>query len=154
MHDETESKPRIVTPGQGKVLHAFGDEITLLLGGAQTGGAFSMFHNKTPPGGGPPPHSHQREDEWFYPLEGDVEFFKDGCWEPAPVGSAVYMPRKSVHTFRNVGDVPLRMLIQVTPAGFEAFFEACAVEFGRPGEPSMARIGEIFEEYGLKFEQA
>jgi quercetin dioxygenase-like cupin family protein len=152
MNDAAKPEARVVAPGQGKVLRAFGDEMTVLLDGAATGGAFAMLHNVTPPGGGPPPHSHQREDEWFYPLEGRVEFLKDGRWQEVPVGSAVYMPRNSVHTFRNVGDGPLRMLIQVTPSGFELFFEACADEFAKPDGPSMERIREIFDEYGLRFE--
>ena len=70
-----------------------------------------------------------------------------GRWQEAEVGSVVYMPRTSVHTFRNVGDGPLRMLIQLTPSGFELFFEACAVEFAKPGGPSMERIEAIFEEF-------
>jgi uncharacterized cupin superfamily protein len=28
----------------------------------------------TPPGGGPGPHYHEREDEWFYIIEGRVSF--------------------------------------------------------------------------------
>jgi quercetin dioxygenase-like cupin family protein len=147
------AKGRYVAPDQGKVMRAFGDEMTLLLDGEATGGAFAMMHNVTPPGGGPPPHSHEREDEWFYPLEGRVEFLIDGKWEEVPAGSAVYMPRNSVHTFRNVGDVPLKMLIQVTPSGFEKFFADCSEEFAKPAGPSMERIGEIFAAYGLRFEE-
>lgn len=141
-----------ITPaGAGKVLHAFGDEVTVLLSGADTGGRLAMCLDVTPPQGGPPPHYHLREDEWFFPLEGEVEFFVDGAWRPVAVGSAVFVPRGTVHTFRNSGTAPLKMLVQTTPAGFETFFERCAREFDRPGPPDMERILEISAEHGIHF---
>ena len=101
----------VVPPSGGKVIRAFGDEITVHLGGGETGGKYTMFTDVTPPGGGPPPHRHLNEDEWFYVLEGRAEFFKDGVWTEAPVGTAAFMPRGVVHSFRNPGDKPLRMLV-------------------------------------------
>ena len=43
------------------------------------GGQLTMWTEATPPGGGPPPHYHLNEDEWFFALEGRVEFFKDNA---------------------------------------------------------------------------
>ena len=100
---------------------------------------------------GRPPHYHLHEDEWFFPLEGRVEFFKDGAWSEVPLGTAVLMPRNVVHTFRNVGDTPLRMLIQTTPSGFEDFFEACAAEFAGSSPPEMERIVAISAGYGIHY---
>src|SRR5438552_722863 len=84
--------PTIILPGQGRVIRAFGDEITVHLDGKQTGGNFTMFTAVTPPGGGPPPHYHKLEDEWFLVLEGRASFFRDGKWEEVPPGTAVFMP--------------------------------------------------------------
>lgn len=141
----------VVPPGAGQVVRAFGDEMLVHLDGAQTGGAFAMFTLTTPPGGGPPLHHHDNEDEWFYPLEGRVEFFRDGAWSEVPMGTVVFMPRGVVHTFRNPGPAPLRMLIHTSPAGFERFFARCAAEFDKPGEPEMARIVQIAAEHGIHF---
>src|SRR5687768_3666424 len=93
--------PCITTPGSGKALSALGDEVTVLLSGEQTGGAFTMVQVVTPPGGGPPPHWHTKEDEWFLIQEGCVEFWTDGIWKEVPAGTAAFLPRGSKHTYRN-----------------------------------------------------
>lgn len=141
----------VVLPTEGKRLHAFGEEVTVCLGGEETGGKFTSFVEVTPPGGGPPPHYHEKEDEWFFPLDGRVEFFLDGTWKEVPIGTVVFAPRDTVHTFRNPGDKPLRMLIHTVPSGFEIFFERCANEFAKPGAPDMERIAAIAAAHGIHF---
>lgn len=138
-------------PGQGRVLRAFGDEITVLLTGEQTGGSLAMGIAVTPPGGGPPPHCHLNEDEWFVVQEGRVSFFLAGQWQEVPTGTVVFLPRTVVHTFKNVGDNPCRMLVAVSPAGFERFFARCADEFAKPAGPDMQRIVQIATEHGIQF---
>ena len=141
----------VALPGDAKVLRAFGEEVRIHLGGAQTDGRLTVWTETTPPGGGPPPHYHTNEDEWFIPQEGRAEFFLDGAWREVAPGTAVYVPRGVPHTFRNAGDTPLTMLIQTAPSGFEVFFERCAAEFAKPGEPDMDRILAIGEEHGIHF---
>jgi len=146
------NKPTLIaSPKADQVLHAFGDQVSILLGGAETAGKFTLFLDVTPPGSGPPPHYHENEDEMFYPLEGQVEFFINGAWQEVAVGTAVFVPRGTVHTFRNSGDVPLKMLIQTNPSGFEIFFDRCAKEFAKPGTPDMERIVEISAEHGIHY---
>ena len=140
-----------IRPNEARVLRAFGEEVTIYLGGAETGGQFTSFVEITPPGGGPPPHYHKNEDEWFFPLEGRVEFLLDGTWNEVPMATSVFVPRGTVHTFRNPGELPLKMLIHTSPAGFETFFERCAEEFAKPGPPDMDRIVGISAEHGIHF---
>ncbi|MHA3773911.1 cupin domain-containing protein [Verrucomicrobiota bacterium sgz303538] len=143
--------PCIVPPAAGTVIRAFGEEVTILLGGKDTDGQFTMWTEVTPPGGGPPPHYHLNEDEWFFPMEGRVEFFKDNSWTEVPMGTAVFMPKGVAHAFRNPGEKPLKMLIHSTPSGFETFFARCAEEFTKSSPPDMARIIEISAEHGIHF---
>lgn len=110
-----------------------------------------MWTNVTPPGGGPPPHYHLNEDEWFFPLEGRPEFFLDGKWTQVPLGTAVYAPVGSIHSFRNAGDETMRMLIQTAPGGFENFFDRCAAVFAGGGELDMDRIVTISAEFGIHY---
>ena len=102
---------------------------------------------------GPPQHYHLNEDETFHVLEGRVAFFLNGEWREIGPGGAAFMPRGVVHTFKNVGDQPSRMLLTTMPSGFEEFFARCAAEFARPGGPDMARIIEIGVEHGIHFLQ-
>jgi len=57
------AQPFIIQSGGGTQLRAFGDVLTVLLGGDQTRGALTVMLDVTPPRGGPPFHVHSREDE-------------------------------------------------------------------------------------------
>lgn len=131
-------------------LFAFGEQVQILLSGAETGGRFTMWIETTPPGGGPPPHYHDYEDEWFYVLEGSAEFLLES-WTKVGPGGAIYIPKGTVHAFRNAGDIPLKMLLHTSPSGFETFFASCAEEFARSSGPDMGRIVAIAAEYGIHF---
>ena len=144
-------KPTITKPAKASVLHAFGDEVTILLGSKETGGAFTMFTDVTPPNGGPPPHWHDNEDEWFFVLEGTVSFFVNGEWTDAHPGDAVLAPRGQVHTFKNNTSQPTKLLIHTSPGGFEKFFSEAAEEFAKPGGPDMQRAVQIAEAHGIHF---
>src|ERR1700712_2253537 len=49
-----------------------GDTYTILVGGKDTNGAYTLIDMHVPAGGGPPPHRHDFE-EMFAVLEGSVE---------------------------------------------------------------------------------
>lgn len=148
-----QSPPPLVfrTPDDNVTIDAFGDQMILHLSAKDTAGRFSMWTNISPPGGGPPPHYHENEDEWFWPISGDAEFLADGQWTLVPAGTAVYAPRRSVHSFRNPNSEPLEMLIQTIPGGFDEFFVECAAEFKGDGPPNMESIIEISARYGIYF---
>ena len=138
-------------PTSAPVLRAFGQEMTVLLSGEQTGGQFTLLLDVAPPGLGSPPHYHEREDEWFYVLAGRAAFWQEGTWQEFPVGSAVFAPRNVVHGFKNVGDTPLRLLITLTPSGFEKWFARCAAEFAGSDSADMERIAAVAAEHGMYF---
>jgi quercetin dioxygenase-like cupin family protein len=138
----------LVRANEGRTLHAFGHAVVVLLNGKQTGEKFTAFLNITPPGGGPGPHYHDREDEWFYIVEGRVSFFINGTWTDVFPGDCIYSPRGLVHGFKNNTDQPIRVFINIAPAGFERFFSEVAEEWAQP-EPDTSRITAIAEKYGL-----
>jgi quercetin dioxygenase-like cupin family protein len=153
---DVQTNPPISLPGssllaranEGRRLQAFGDTLVILLDGKQTGETFTAFLYISPPGAGPGPHYHEREDEWFYVVEGQVSFLLNGTWTDLFPGDCAYAPRGSVHAFKNNTDQPIRMLINATPAGFERFFTEVAEEWEKT-EPDTSRIATIAEKYGL-----
>ena len=100
--------------------------MVILLDGKQTDEKFTAFLNISPPGGGPGPHYHEREDEWFYIVEGRVSCLINGTWTELSPGDCVYSPRGQVHAFKNITDQPIRVFINIAPAGFEQFFAEAA----------------------------
>jgi quercetin dioxygenase-like cupin family protein len=57
-----------------------------------------------------PPHSHP-EDEIFFVLEGNAEFYLNGRTRSAGPLTSFYCPPNSEHGIRNVGDTVLKYLV-------------------------------------------
>ena len=108
--------------GMPEVYSVVGDRYTYIVTGAQTAGACFMFEAWVPPGNGSPPHVHSREDEAFYVVEGEFEFFVAGETIRLVSGEFLFGPRGIPHNFRNIGSTPGKLIITVTPAGLEDFF--------------------------------
>ena len=97
-------------PDGGDSVWLVGDRITVKLTSEETGGVYSVAEEISPPQGGPPPHTHSQVEETLYVLEGEVEFLLGEDTIPAGAGSCVYVPRGALHTFKNVGTSPSRVL--------------------------------------------
>jgi mannose-6-phosphate isomerase-like protein (cupin superfamily) len=76
---------------------------------------------KPTPVRGTPPHRHSRENESFYVLEGAIEFQLDERTVTATAGTFLHSPQGQLHRFTNITTTPAKILIWVTPAGFEKF---------------------------------
>jgi quercetin dioxygenase-like cupin family protein len=98
-----------------------GDTYTILIGGGDTNGTYTLIDMHVPPGGGPPPHRHDFE-EMFSVLEGEIEVTFRGETLAARTGETINVPANSPHAFRNVGDRPARLLCLCAPAGQDEFF--------------------------------
>jgi quercetin dioxygenase-like cupin family protein len=149
---------KYVPAGSGPAYWGPGDKITFLITGAETGGALFLAEVLVPPGGGNPPHIHQFEDEAFHLLEGTLTVQVGGKTLQASAGDFVYLPRGIVHCFQNAGNVDVKFLVFVTPAGLEKFFEEsfypAADGFSAPPpitEALMARLGAAAARHGLTF---
>jgi quercetin 2,3-dioxygenase len=119
-------KPLIVVPGsvprysgqQGREA----DITELLATSAQTGGKLGIFRQTIAPGSGPPTHLHQMEIEFVYVVSGQFKFKVDDRVVSVPVGTFIFAPPNTAHTFKNVGADPGVLLFGVTPGGFEKMF--------------------------------
>ena len=114
----------VLNKGEGTSFWVLGDLYTFKATGEQTNGGFTVIDQVIQPGGGPPPHVHGREDEAFYVLEGKFSFLSGEIQTEAVAGSFVYIPKGTLHTFKNIGVQPGRLLVTITPAGLEEFFYA------------------------------
>ena len=114
----------LLNQGQGQAYWVLGDLYTFKATGKQTSNAFTVIDQVIQPLGGPPPHIHHREDEAFYVLEGKFSFMSGNEERVLETGGFAYIPKGTMHTFKNVGQQPGRLLVTITPAGLEEFFYA------------------------------
>ena len=114
--------------GDGERLWIVGDTMTLKATAESSGGRLTLLENLTAPGGGPPPHVHAREYECFFVIDGAFEIRIGDEVHALQAGGFAYVPRGTVHNFRNTADTPSRVLVGFTPGGMDGFFRAS----GRP----------------------
>src|ERR1019366_7597016 len=81
-----------------RALNIVGEQVAVLVSGAQTG-SYEIFHQAGPEGSGPPPHSHPW-DEAFYVIGGEIAFGVDDRELVARPGTLVHLPAGTTHWFR------------------------------------------------------
>jgi mannose-6-phosphate isomerase-like protein (cupin superfamily) len=143
------NKNIIVPPGEGTTLNVLGATYTIKVPGAETDGAFSLTEALAPPQSSVPLHIHTREDESLYILEGTLEIRCGDHTFNAPQGTVVVLPRNVPHAYRNPGSVPTRVLVTVTPAGFEGFLEE-AGKLPDDQPPDLKKLAAVGRKYGLE----
>ncbi len=143
-------------PGGGLALWVLGSLYTFKARGRETNGAYAIVEATVFAGQGPPPHIHHAEDECFYVLEGEFSFrYDDQTLEGGP-GMFLRVPRGVLHTFRNIGDSPARVLLIVSPAGLDEFWEAVGLPAGdgvtppTPALGAMERVRALAPQYHLE----
>jgi quercetin dioxygenase-like cupin family protein len=153
----TPSTTGYATPaGEGERIWIVGDTMTLTATAESTGGNLTFLENVTAPGGGPPPHVHSGEDEFFYVLDGIFEIRIGDDVHALTAGGFAFVPRGTVHNFRNTAETPSRILVGFTPGGMDGFFRESgrpAVDDGPPpplDEEEIARTMVAAEKYGVQ----
>jgi quercetin dioxygenase-like cupin family protein len=115
-------KPIIRPKGTAPAVWGPGDIYNLLVTGEESRDALFQFEATVPSGGGPPPHIHNQEDESFYVVGGYLEILVGESTYQAGPGDFVFVPRGTVHGFKNVGAETALQLVTFVPAGMEKYF--------------------------------
>src|SRR5215469_16185489 len=103
-----------------------GQLMTFLAAAEDTQGKFALIDAVARRDNDPPPHIHRREEETFCVLEGEMTFSVGGQTIKATPGTMVCLPRDVAHSFV-IDSEQVRMLILLTPAGFEGWFKEFSV---------------------------
>jgi quercetin dioxygenase-like cupin family protein len=130
--------------------------LTWLAEGKDTNGRYAVAEVVIPKGiGEPPPHTHTREDESYYVLEGEFAFRIGGETLEAGPGDYVWLPRGVEHGFE-LKTEQAKALITMTPADLEHFFKRLSEPAPRatlpppPEEPpDFGKVAALMGEYGV-----
>jgi quercetin dioxygenase-like cupin family protein len=144
-----EIKKLLIGPDEGAQLPILG--ITHKVTAESFGAAFTVIEASIPPGDMIPPHTHAREDECAFVLEGELTFDIGGEIIVAPAGSFVVKPRGVYHAFCNTGTEAARCLEIHTPGEFENYYDEYEqiVKSEMDDDERLRARTELGERYGV-----
>ena len=110
--------------------------VKIIASSEDTNGASAVMELTELPGYKTAWHRHKDMDEAYYVLEGIWTVRIGDRTLEFPAGSYVLIPRGTAHGQGNFSRVPVRLLLTVTPGGFERFFRdrVDLFEKTRPGD--------------------
>jgi quercetin dioxygenase-like cupin family protein len=141
---QEQDKPGVIALKSGKPAGLAYDAgtIRILASSEDTRGAWSLVELKQMPGYHTNFHRHNHTDEAFYVLEGVLTVKMPEGTSDYPAGSYVLIPRGTPHAQGNRGKVPVRVLLTMTPGGFEQSFldRVSLFKTVKPGDPDFRRM--------------
>jgi mannose-6-phosphate isomerase-like protein (cupin superfamily) len=125
-HQGSTTRPNALVPAivvyktgtRTDLLYDFG-KARFLVDSVDTHGAWSLVEITELPGYKTLLHRHNNWDESFYVLEGTLTAKVADSIYTMPAGSYVLIPRGTPHGQANFGTVPVKLLLTITPSGFE-----------------------------------
>lgn len=125
--------------------------LKVLLSGKDTAGTHAVFEDIVAPGVGPGRHIHRDQDETFFFMEGEYDVEIGGVLHHMKPGDVGFVPRGTVHAFKNVGQSLGKLRYIFSPAlvveeMFRSFYDA-----QQKGALDLDRMSEIADAHGQSF---
>ena len=126
------SAPVLNTEGTGEFIEfGNGSRAEIAIGAPQSGGDYAVVRYHVASGDEPPMHTHTREDELVFVLDGKITAFIGDSRVDVGPGAFAALPRGVPHTIRVHGEAAT-LLLTLVPAGIERFFVPSSDEDGDP----------------------
>ena len=123
--------------------------IRYILDGSATN-SIGLFELTVPPGSNvPPPHSHSRNEECVYVLDGRLRYTVGSTSRDLAPGQCMHTPKGTVHAFSNPFTSVARALIVQSPDIGEQYFRDIATVTNASGPPDKAALVAVMSKYGL-----
>jgi mannose-6-phosphate isomerase-like protein (cupin superfamily) len=140
---------------QAAVFLAAGEGRSVSLGGTTVGFKVESSHASgasfqewvAAPGFDTGLHVHERLEESWYILEGELEFRAGDESFNARTGATVFVPARVPHAFANRTDSPAKFLLIVSPPTHDRYFDELADILAADGPPDGAAIGALRKRY-------
>jgi len=134
---------------QPEAIKVGGLTINYLIDGTASGG-MGVFELTVPPGSNvPPPHSHSKNEECVYVIEGTLRYSVDSVTRDLRPGDWMFTPKGSVHQFSNPHGEDARALIVLTPDIGARYFRDVAAVANVGGPPDRVKLLSVMSRYGL-----
>jgi len=135
--EQDKDRPKLIAvkAGEPDELSYDAGTVRFLASSEDTKGAWSLVELKEMPGYHTNLHRHNHTDEAFYVMEGVLTVRINDTLSDYPAGSYILIPRGTAHAQGNRGKVPARILVTMTPGGFERSFKD-RVDLFKTAKPS------------------
>lgn len=124
------------------------DRLRLLLRSADSPSQMSVMLVEVPAGGAVPPHTHAREEEGYFVLEGALALTVGDRTETLAPGDFGHVPPRTVHAYANPGPSTVRFLAFTVGGPIDRFFEAMSRRVRRMPDDAPA-LAEVTAEFGV-----
>lgn len=138
-------------PSTRKSLALGGLEVIYKVLPEDTNGALAVVEHPIEPGRLVRPHTHVREDEISYVVEGEIGLRIGDREMVAGPGTWVFKSRGIQHTFWNAGPNPARLIEIISPGAFAHYFEELAEILSSGGPPDERKIDQINRKYEVAY---
>jgi quercetin dioxygenase-like cupin family protein len=130
-------------------IQVLSDQLRLLLRSADSPSQMSAMVVDVPPGGFVPPHSHDREEEGYFVIEGELQLAIGVEERTLAPGDFGHVPPGTLHGYANRGARPVRFLAWTVGGPIDRFFEAMG-ERVREMPRDAAAMAEITTRFGVR----
>jgi quercetin dioxygenase-like cupin family protein len=142
----------MVAPDGGDLIHMGALAVFFKVVSEQVGGAYEMHEQPIPAGTLVAPHTHERQDQVSYVLDGTLWFRVGDEDFEVQAGGAIFRPRGIVHAVWNCGPAQARMLELSSPGReIEAFFRRFG-QLSHAGQVSAEAVAELARPYGITYD--
>jgi mannose-6-phosphate isomerase-like protein (cupin superfamily) len=139
-------QPVLLAAGEGDSVSLRGTEVIFKVRGDQAGRA-SCLEFAAAPGFDTGFHVHGELEETFYVLEGEFDLHAGDHVRRARPGTVMFVPPGIPHCFTNPTGAVARLLIVMSPSGFDQYFSELAEILARTGPPDTKAIAALRRKY-------
>lgn len=129
-------------------IQVLSDRLRLLLRSADSPSQMSTMLVEVPPGGAVPPHTHAREEEGYFVLDGALTLTIGDRTETLAPGDFGHVPPRTVHAYANRGPSTVRFLAFTVGGPIDEFFEAMHRRVKRMPDDAPA-LAEVTAQFGV-----
>jgi len=142
-------QPALLGPGEGRSVSLRGTTVGFKVESNRANGA-SCTEWTAVPGFDTGLHVHERLEETWYVLEGELEFHVGDDQFTAGAGACVFVPPGVAHAFANRGDRLARFLLILSPPTHDRYFDELAEILAVEGPPDSDAIADLRRRYDTK----
>lgn len=134
---------------EGQIAQVLTDKVCIKLKSKHSPNSMTVMTVDVPPEGSVPPHTHAKEEESYYMLEGSMVMQVGSEELTLEPGDFAHVPPGTVHGYRNCSDQPIRFLAWTVGGLIDEFFVEMSTKI-QDIPNDLPKMPEILEKYGIQ----